>query len=232
MIKTIEQTIYNMMVTSTGTAICDSGFGERGRAWQRNQIDYPTIADIQKVEPATIDTEYLNEDGETDVVPNVNVYHHLVNTLDINSLCEQFNALPCEDWDSEKAYGLSLAQQAWLENNGLHFGDTWNSSNGDSNLSQTLQGCNITEQGNESNFEFPTYILLQIHQGADVRGGYTDAKLFKVTAEYFTTNPTVYGTIDGIECETSYNGYSLTTENGDAVTVKRDSVINLTVSEF
>jgi len=117
----------------------------------------------------------------------------------------------------------------WLEKHGLVFGDTWNSYNSDSNLSQTVQGCNLSYNG--SNFEYPEYILLQLHQGADVRGGYTDAKLFKVDVDYFNTNPTVYGVIDGIDVSTAYNGYSLTNDgdvcDGENVAVTPDSIISL-----
>ena len=41
---------------------------------------------------------------------------------------------------------------------------------------QCLQGANLTINNEE-------YILIQIHNGADVRGGYTDAKLFKLNDE-------------------------------------------------
>ena len=47
----------------------------------------------------------------------------------------------------------------------------------ESDLVQTLQGANLTINDEE-------YILIQIHNGADVRGGYTDAKLFKLNDEY------------------------------------------------
>jgi len=47
----------------------------------------------------------------------------------------------------------------------------FNTYNGDSDLSQTLQGSTLT-----INDEY--YYLIQIHGGCDVRGGYTDAKLF------------------------------------------------------
>ena len=39
-------------------------------------------------------------------------------------------------------------------------------------MSQILQGANIIIDEDE-------YVLIQIHNGADARGGYTDAKLFK-----------------------------------------------------
>lgn len=220
-----------MMMTSTGMALCDSGFGERGRAWQRNRIDYPTIEILQAGEQVEFEkplpTHMPSDSSDIDFV--VNVYHHLVNSLTIDETCEAFNALPCENWNSEKAYGMSVEQEKWLEANGLVIGDTWNSYNGESCLSQTLQGANVNTIGDESNFEYPTYILLQLHQGADVRGGYTDAKLFRVATDsgYFDTNPTVYGTIDGIDVSTAYDGYSLTDENGKVVPVKSDSDITL-----
>ena len=49
---------------------------------------------------------------------------------------------------------------------------TWNTYNGDSDLSQILQGATIL-------IDDEYYWLIQIHGGADARGGYTNAKLFK-----------------------------------------------------
>jgi hypothetical protein len=229
--QTIEKQVYAMMMTSTGEHMCDSGFGERGRAWQRNQIDFPTLESVQASNPVSFEQPLPTDmpGDSSDITFSVNVYHHLVNNLDLDETCRAFNTLPCENWDSEKAYGMSIKQEKWLEKHGLVIGDTWDSYNGECNLSQTLQGANVNMAGDESNFEFPTYILLQLHQGADVRGGYTDAKLFKVTSDsgYFDTNPTVYGEIDGVQVDTAYNGYSLTTDNGEVVPVKSDSAISL-----
>ena len=70
-------------------------------------------------------------------------------------------------------------------------------------------------------------MLIQLHLGADVRGGYTDAKLYRVTSDYFDTNPSVYGTIDGVEVETSYNGYNLTDDRGNDVPLNKNSKIEL-----
>lgn len=225
-----------MMTTSTGMALCDSGFGSRGRAWQRNQMDYPTLASIE-ASPKVVHDELLPTDPiitSEDIDYTVSLYHYLVNALTIDELCDKFNALKCKDWDSDKAYGISEKQAMWLENNGLTIGDTWNSYNSESNLSQTVQGANVSSDS--SNMEFPEYILLQIHQGADVRGGYTDAKLFKVAIDYFTTNPNVYGDIDGIQVSNMWDGTTLRSDEdetqGEPVPVKSDSVINLFIAEY
>ena len=67
------------------------------------------------------------------------------------------------------------------ENTGSHICDSggayrqpeFNTYNGDSDLSQILQGAWLEDADGD------TYLLLQIHGGCDARGGYTDAKLFK-----------------------------------------------------
>lgn len=266
--QNINKVIYDMMMTSTGMAMCDSGFGERGRAWQRNKLDYPTIETIEK--SPVIETEqpeqyytikdqsgqfvrrFTNEleaneyahannfliEKDTldsrDIDYTVSLFHHLTSTLEIDETCNAFNALLCDDWNSEKAYGISEQQAEWLENHGLVIGDTWNSYNYDSNLSQVLQGANVNRLENSSNFEYPEYILLQIHQGADVRGGYTDAKLFKVSCDYFSTNPDVYGDIDGITVSTLYDGNTLLSDDnqGEPVPVTPNSIISLYLNEY
>lgn len=223
----IETLVHSMMITSTGTSFLDSG-GDDGRAWQRNRRDYPTVEDIRKEEYVTLDVYDYTTDTDG-AVPTVEVWHYLTSVLELDGICEDFNALPCEYWDSEEAYGVSVAQVEWLKARGLTIKDTWNSYNGESNLSQTLQGANVARDGDA--LEYPSYILLQLHNGADVRGGYTDAKLFKVACEYFTTNPDVYGTIDGVEVSTSYNGYDLRDDNGNVVPLTPESVIRLEVSQ-
>ena len=57
----------------------------------------------------------------------------------------------------------------------------WNTYNWSICFSQVVQGTNLISDNNEN------YVLIQIHQGADVRGGYTDAKLFIIS--------------DGMDCE-------------------------------
>jgi len=67
--------------------------------------------------------------------------------------------------------------------------DWTNTYNGETLLDRTLQFCLFTiEDATEDEDETPgwiadgTYVLLQVHGGADVRGGYTKPRLFKVDA--------------------------------------------------
>lgn len=169
---TTEQLIYSMLIENTGAHPLDSG-GAYGRQWQRNQNK--TIDDFRN-EP-----EALFIPGD---YPEVwlSLFHHLNKTLEQDELCRQFNALPCDNWDGD-FYGTSSEQCEWLENNGFIANDErgeFNSYNWSSNLSQVVQGSYLLQGG-----YLDDYVLLQVHGGCDVRGGYTDAKLFKISNDYF-----------------------------------------------
>jgi hypothetical protein len=65
----------------------------------------------------------------------------------------------------------------WLTKNyDVKVEHTFNTYNGDSDLSQIVQGGYLKINGD-------TYYLIQIHGGCDARGGYTDARLFR-TSKY------------------------------------------------
>ena len=169
-----EQLIYSMLTENTGTHMCDSG-GDNGRMWQRNANK--CLQDFAD-EPAEL---YQYDNKYNEIHRTVSVFHYLTNNLEINDICFNFNELNtnAEDWDADckendaTLYGVSV--NAWLDlvtENEVEVSRSWNTYNGDSDLSQILQGANLTI--NEEH-----YVLIQIHGGADARGGYTDAKLFK-----------------------------------------------------
>ena len=228
---TLERFLYDQFTTSTGTHFLDSG-GDDGRQWQRNQKK--TLRDFLNDPEVELDSWYLEdlEEGATseDLVPTVSAFHYMLNNLELDATCEEFNSIECSDWLGEGAYGLSESGAEHLERNGFRLGTAWNSYNYESNLDHVLQGCNVYAEGDIE--EYPSYMLIQLHLGADVRGGYTDAKLYRVSGEWFNTNPDVYGEIDGVNVSTSYNGYNLTDDEGSNVLVNRDSVVKLYVSEY
>jgi hypothetical protein len=181
-----QREIYKMLTENTGIHMCDSG-GENDRHWQRNQNK--TIDDFNN-EP--VQTFYLDEEGY--VYRELSVFHYL-SDLEIDEICEEFNKINTEadNWDSV-LYGVSEEGENYLVEQGLVSykftpqGDTYskppkgedreiiepkvfNTYNGESDLLQTLQGYYL--EGDE-------YVLIQVHGGADVRGGYTDARLFKL----------------------------------------------------
>jgi len=177
-----KELIYKMLTECTGKDMCDSG-GDSGRHWQRNQKK--TIKDFEN-EPE----EHIYKDGEY-IYRDLSVFHYL-SELELDNICDRFNRIQSQsnnwnsDFDSDVfVYGVSSEAQQVLEYHNYIFGEkrqkviinrSWNTYNGESDLTQCLQGANLTINDEE-------YILIQIHNGADVRGGYTDAKLFKLNEE-------------------------------------------------
>tara|TARA_R110000764_G_scaffold58016_1_gene126157 strand:+ start:24 stop:608 length:585 start_codon:yes stop_codon:yes gene_type:complete len=173
-----EQAIYEMLTESTGTNMCDSG-GVSGRAWQRNQKK--SLQDFKDEPTETI------EDKETDYpFRTVSVFHHLVDSC--TYLDEENKHL--KEWINQDAYNWSDNPEgrcaSSLEDIDNYMSETYelrtdciNTYNDECDLSQTLQfirlgdiyDCNI--------------IALSIHNGADVRGGYTDYKIFEIDEDFF-----------------------------------------------
>ncbi len=177
----IEQVIYDMLTESTGTHMLDSGGGS-GRNWQRNQLK--SIDDFKNEPHITIEN-----DGEYKYA-EISVFHHLVNSLEYledetDHLIEWISEDPYEYWKNHEGRcisGMDTIEEYMAKNyanddmNLVHHTNTYN---GDSSLSQVLQYISVGD----------TYdcdvIALSIHNGADVRGGYTDYKLFKINCESF-----------------------------------------------
>lgn len=168
-----KQVIAAMLKENTGRHFLDSG-GENGRAWQRNQE-----RNFADEEPATLDGSY----GEISVT--VNLYHWLVDRLEYcEDLTEKFEEWANASEDRKEMPWLALMEE-WadeeMEATGLYGSDkpfTVNTYNHESLLSQTIQFTYFTlDTDNHSG----AFVLLQIHGGADVRGGYTAPKIFQVT---------------------------------------------------
>jgi len=214
----IQTLIYSMLTESTGSALCDSG-GDSGRHWQRNQKK--TIQDFINEPECTLETyEYKN--GQWDLSPTISLFHKLTSSLDLDDLCNEFNSMEVENWNSDY-YGVSSEGFEWLENLGFKaIGEAYNSYNGDSILSQVVQGQQLEFNGDD-------YILLQIHNGADVRGGYTDAKLFKCDSDYFLYEMAFFG-LDGEDCLDFTSGGDVAIynrETGDSEYLDNDGIDGL-----
>lgn len=198
----LNNLIYKMLIENTGIAAMDSG-GENGRCWQRNAGKQ--LKDFENMPEATLD---INDDW-LDIT--FSTYHHLNKTLELDSYCEAFNKLACDDWEGEY-YGTSAKQCAWLDRKGFTASrrGEFNTYNWDSNLSQVLQGSFLTLDGIDE------YVLLQVHGGADVRGGYTNAKLFKTT-DYFLSEYASFNLDDNHYLDVSHGDISIyNQETGDS----------------
>lgn len=167
-----------MLTEDTGSNFLDSG-DHYGRHHEKNSKK--TIKDFDK-EPVEL---YQKEGGW--INRRVSVYHYLMNLgLSFTPLCEYFTNLnrKHKNWDADAdVYGVSKEAWEWLTDNyEVKVLRTFNSYNNDSDLSQVIQGSNVLINGE-------SYMILQVHNGCDVRGGYTDARLFKHDDKYYDYIP-------------------------------------------
>lgn len=192
--KTKKEVLKEMLTENTGIAMMDSG-GENGRFWQRNQnIDFDAQPPIE-----------WDEDGVT-----FNVYHWLAERVERTEAAERLERMFKAAYpDSQQLADM----EEFVEDIGasdIH-GEgqprAFNTYNRECLLSQTLQGI-------EFNLQNKTFVLLQIHNGADVRGGYTDARVFELEDPFiFYGIADAYAvTEDGTEWRTD-NGWTWYTDN-------------------
>ena len=190
--KNIETLIYNMLTESTGIHFLDSG-GDSGRHWQRNQKK--SIEDFINEEYETIE-----KDGDY-YYRTLSLFHYLTEGLELDEICNEFNDINnnIKEWNSD-IIGVCQEAEDYLYNNYefKSISERDNTYNYDSDLSQ-----DIIIQFYEIDSD-DRYVLLQIHNGADARGGHTNAKLFKCKESYII-NPYVREYSDQYELEEEYN---------------------------
>lgn len=217
----MEKLAKELLKTVTGAHMLDSG-GAYGRHWESNQkVDF----DQQPVAWADLEVGYV-------ICPTASLYHWLVSRFEVDDLCDEFNALPVDDWDSREAYGLSADGEKWLTSHGFEIGKAFNSYNYDGDLSQVIQGSPLHHE------ELKDYYLLQVHQGCDVRGGYTDAVMVRAyDPDYLMTSGNVMALVtkangEEIQCDDMYNGYSLTDQDGNDIIYEEGMKVEFWLLEF
>ena len=169
-----EEVVFGMLTENTGTHFLDSG-GTDGRAWQRNAVK--TLEDFKNEPEAWVDAgDYPDITKST--------FWHLVNNLEhdagLTAAYHKFaEAYPDESWLEINELWLDklgvpgeggefYSEARWSFNT-YNFTDSWL-------CDQTLQGTTFGMGGSE-------YLILQVHGGADVRGGYTKPQVFSMKYE-------------------------------------------------
>jgi len=173
-----ELTIIAMLTENTGAHILDSG-GAYGRNWQKNR----KIKNWNKTPRVNVT---IWNDGEVEV--SINIYHYLKEYLEYNEKAKMLTK-----WLYRYSEKPELENKPWLhcmhvfadmlkDLFGYTRGPGFNSYNWENVLSQVIQGI-IIEPPRQFSFEQETYVILQIHGGCDVRGGYTAPKIFEITSD-------------------------------------------------
>lgn len=174
----MKATIKKLLKESTGTHFLDSG-GDSNRHWQKN-----AKRNFNK-EPRVLWDKYGY---------SVNIYHYLCEVLNTDRNTQKINSfITRNDLHWVQEVEEEITNKDFMYHEIKDWGEVYNTYNGKENISQTLLFKTFRIDGEQ-------YVLLQVHQGADKRGGYTQARCFKLNG-YLTRLVDVYGTIDGREIE-------------------------------
>lgn len=211
--KTIEETISEMLVEPIDKYLGDSG-GAYGYQYERNRDNGILKGD----KPIEFD---INEaDKETALYPTTPIYDFLTTCLIVDEETEQiYHDLIdiCDENDITFDYGVDVEDElkmlGFFSNTYLTTKISWeNTYNYDNVLSQDILFCIFSNDDND-------FVLLSIHNGCDIRSGYTYPKVFKVDdIDYFL----IYMRESYIGCHCDVNsyhgsGYELCVSSGEYV---------------
>jgi hypothetical protein len=181
--RTIEEAIANLLKENTGSPMGDHAGYAGGRHWEKNQgrnfASQPSFV-VEGYTRGETDEAGWAPIQNSDLGFTINVYHYLVSRLRVTSESENENALlqTLLQADPDDLYEIGYMQQfATSRNTDTDNYCIWlsplNTYNGECLLSQTLQFSIYDHEGT-------SFIVLQIHGGADVRGGYTTPQVFEI----------------------------------------------------
>lgn len=176
------EVIKNMMCEDTGRNLLDSG-DAYGRHYEENKKN-GIMTGPQKVD------FWTDGEKETELNPIVPLYDFLTYNLEVDGDSERFedefyNYIKVNDLNPYSVYDIEETIKVIGEYSGYGDLEMINTYNYGSILSQTIQFIMFSD-GYDN-----IYVCLQIHNGCDVRGGYTLPKIFYVeNPEYFITGTT------------------------------------------
>lgn len=177
-----ERILEKMFKENTGRHMLDSG-GAYGRNWERNQTRH------FKDEPeGTLEFSVHEHNGETygELLSYVSTYHFLCKKLEYDSAMQKKFDRFCNRKSNEDECWLALAERFPKEVIGAKEIVCVNTYNHDNLLDQVIQYVYWDDDDGG-------HVLLQIHGGCDVRGGYTKPRCF--SAELCEINEDGHATI-------------------------------------
>lgn len=160
-----QRRLHEMLQENTGAHLLDSG-DAYGRAWERNRA----VLDFRKREKLGISVYGDSITFEIDLFHYLSAFLTLTDrAIDLQERFEEYNdhagLADAEDF-REHLIGIGYATDNDIR-------PTFNSYNWENSLAGTIQGVCVTDHYGTS------FIMLQIHGGADVRGGYTAPQVFE-----------------------------------------------------
>lgn len=188
--------LAEMVTASTGRHVLDSG-GAYGRHWELNRRaaemtaaafglegDRTAAAVLDRLlrEPADLDLRY----GWVEIT--LDVWHWLRDRVEYLPEADERWVAWATTGDREDDHWLACAERFVAELEWADDVQTVNTYNGEDWLSQTLQWVSWSQSDDEVTttgallLGGEDYVLMQVHNGADVRGGYTRPYLFRCSS--------------------------------------------------
>lgn len=190
-----QKKILEMLTTSTGTSILDSG-GAYGRDWERNQAK--GVEGIVNA-PAGLVTEWGFE---------LSTFHFLSEWLTYSPVFDAawnvFDDLPENRDETWRENIDKFLDVLGVEPEGEFYSDARKEIN-----SYNWEYCLLdqTVQFTQFGLGGECYVALQIHGGADIRGGYTKPVFFTASeTEWFFYADSISGSCNGCELRFEYRG--------------------------
>lgn len=183
-----EQVITEMLTESTGKAFIDSG-DAYGRHWEENQIS------IKKGKQPLFAHRY-DSDKTAELIATIPIFDYL-SLMEYTEDCQMLeNLLPHLNFDVLHYIEDAIANPSnynkkmqLFEESELFGSKVGNTYNGEDLLSQGFQYIWFE-------YDKEDYIAISIHNGCDIRGGYTDIHIFKVQWSeevYFAKSEAIIG---------------------------------------
>jgi hypothetical protein len=169
-ITATEERLFEMFTENTGIHFLDSGMSD-GRHWQQNQKR--TVTDFLARPKAYLETTYGLE-------VSLDLFHFLNDRVTVTDKAKHLQA-DFEEFikaDPERSfYSCWDMEQFIQELTDSKEVNVANSYNWDNHLDQVIQYVSFEYEGEH-------FVILQVHGGADVRGGYTRPQIFETLHEY------------------------------------------------
>ena len=210
---TTKEILVQMLTENTGIHMLDSGMAN-GRNWQQNQGK--TVEYFDSIPAVTIDKYDIT----------IDVYHWLEDKLDYNEKQDKIFQRFINQKKYQDVGWLPICEDfvKLLTGMGAPYGEgdaSWiNTYNSECLLSQTLQFLPFIVPEDHGSFEASSYVILQIHGGADVRGGYTIPRLFGANTEDMFSFAEASLYCEGVDEDIAPGQVNL---EGEVVTPRHDS---------
>jgi len=186
-----EAVILEMLLENTGKSMLDSG-GDHGRAWQRNQASGAEAI----TEAPAVTFDYGS--------PVLSVYHFLTEHLEYAPMLDAAYSV----WDeTHPDDGWLETVDSFLDTFGVGQDGGFYESGRFTLNTYEIEYCLLSQVLQFTKFDLAgtDYLALQIHGGADVRGGYTKPRIFQVDdfESFFLDSES--GTVTCSDCTVSYS---------------------------